>query len=248
MLLSHMERLVDANSVAGIRDSYFDALRGHGYSCAFYGASFQSDLPPAVIREDPEIHSNFPGDFIEEMRRYHPFGTSPWMVWANSHAGSIPLAQLVSESRHDPGMVRALEIASRHGAASLRIISLKGRVARARGLVAICPALMARPAEEAALWLKNHREIATLTAIMHMRMATICRHPQRSGLTPRQREVLEWTSAGKTVAEVATILGLTPATVEKHLRLARDALDAGSTAQAILKAHVTNQIFLQKTA
>lgn len=68
------------------------------------------------------------------------------------------------------------------------------------------------------------------------------------GPTPRQREVLEWTSAGKTVAEVATILGLTPATVEKHLRLARDALDAGSTAQAILKAHVTNQIFLQKTA
>lgn len=248
MLLSHMERLVDAKSVAGIRDSYFDALRDHGYSCAFYGASFQSDLPPAVIREEPEIHSNFPDDFIEEMRQFYQFGTSPWMIWANGQTGTIPLAQLVSEARHDPATLQMLEIARRHGLAALRIISLKGRVTRARGLVAICPALMARPAEEAALWLKNHREIATLTSIMHMRMATVCRYPHRSGLTPRQREVLEWTSAGKTVAEVATILGLTPATVEKHLRLARDALDAGSTAQAILKAHVTNQIFLQKTA
>lgn len=29
----------------------------------------------------------------------------------------------------------------------------------------------------------------------------------------------------------------------KHLRLARDSLGAGNTAQAILKAHLTNQIF-----
>jgi LuxR family transcriptional regulator len=37
---------------------------------------------------------------------------------------------------------------------------------------------------------------------------------------------------------------LNPATVEKHLRLAREALDVDTTAQAILKASTQNQFFL----
>jgi LuxR family transcriptional regulator len=39
-------------------------------------------------------------------------------------------------------------------------------------------------------------------------------------------------------------MGLTAATVEKHLRLAREALDVDTTAQAVLKASFQNQIFL----
>ena len=38
-------------------------------------------------------------------------------------------------------------------------------------------------------------------------------------------------------------MGLTPATVEKHLRLARQALSVETTAQAVLKAAFQNQIF-----
>ncbi|MFV0358632.1 MAG: LuxR family transcriptional regulator, partial [Tropicimonas sp.] len=37
---------------------------------------------------------------------------------------------------------------------------------------------------------------------------------------------------------------LTPATIEKHLRLAREALDVMTTAQAVLKASFLNQIFI----
>ena len=39
------------------------------------------------------------------------------------------------------------------------------------------------------------------------------------------------------------LMGLTPATVEKHLRLAREALDVETTAQAVLKAAFYNQMF-----
>jgi LuxR family transcriptional regulator len=38
-------------------------------------------------------------------------------------------------------------------------------------------------------------------------------------------------------------MGLTAATVEKHLRLAREALDVETTAQAVLKAAFYNQMF-----
>ena len=36
-------------------------------------------------------------------------------------------------------------------------------------------------------------------------------------LTKRQKEIMEWTAEGKTSAETATILGISPRTVEKHL-------------------------------
>ena len=43
---------------------------------------------------------------------------------------------------------------------------------------------------------------------------------------------------------IGTLMGLTPATVEKHLRLARQALSVETTAQAVLKAAYQNQIFV----
>lgn len=38
-----------------------------------------------------------------------------------------------------------------------------------------------------------------------------------AGLTPRESDVLAWVAEGKTNSEVATILGLSPRTVQKHL-------------------------------
>lgn len=65
-------------------------------------------------------------------------------------------------------------------------------------------------------------------------------------LTNRQREALEWVSDGKTTQDIATLLGLTQATVEKHLRLARKVLGVETTAQAVIRAAFQNQIFLIK--
>ncbi|MFP3656183.1 LuxR C-terminal-related transcriptional regulator, partial [Burkholderia sp. SIMBA_052] len=63
------------------------------------------------------------------------------------------------------------------------------------------------------------------------------------GLTRRQREVLQWVGDGKTTQDIALLMGLTTATIEKHLRLAREALSVETTAQAILKAALHNQMY-----
>ena len=55
-------------------------------------------------------------------------------------------------------------------------------------------------------------------------------------LTKRQREVLEWVASGKTIPEICGLIDRKQATVEKHLRLAREAMGAQTTAQAVLKA------------
>lgn len=44
--------------------------------------------------------------------------------------------------------------------------------------------------------------------------------------------------------DIALLMGLTPATIEKHLRLAREALNVETTAQAVLKAALQNQMFV----
>jgi DNA-binding CsgD family transcriptional regulator len=43
------------------------------------------------------------------------------------------------------------------------------------------------------------------------------RTPQTARLTPREAEVLQWIACGKTDADVAALLGLSPRTVQKHL-------------------------------
>jgi DNA-binding CsgD family transcriptional regulator len=79
--------------------------------------------------------------------------------------------------------------------------------------------------------------------VTHMKLLTLPYTGSRS-LTARQREVLQWVGDGKTAQDIAILMGLTPATIEKHLRLAREALDVETTAQAVLKAAFYNQMFV----
>lgn len=55
-------------------------------------------------------------------------------------------------------------------------------------------------------------------------------------LTPREREVLQWSAAGKTAEDIGVILGLTKNTVESHHRHIREKLDAINLVHAVTKA------------
>lgn len=94
-----------------------------------------------------------------------------------------------------------------------------------------------------AIWSRHGRDLTVLAHVAHLRIVTLAELSLGRPLTQRQREVLQWVAEGKSVQDVATILGLTPPTVEKHLRLARSALRVGTTAQAVAKATFLNQIF-----
>ncbi len=107
-------------------------------------------------------------------------------------------------------------------------------------------ALTAKPGmtqdEVEAVWAEHGEDITVMNNVMHLKIQTLP-YSQRS-LTKRQREVLQWVGDGKTTLDIAILLDLTPATIEKHLRLAREALDVETTAQAVLKAAFYNQMFV----
>ncbi len=93
------------------------------------------------------------------------------------------------------------------------------------------------------IWAGHREEILAVSHVMHL---CLLQHPATSALqrlTPRQREALEWVADGKTSQDVALLMGVSPAMVEKHLRLAREALDADTTAQAVARAVALNLLF-----
>lgn len=85
---------------------------------------------------------------------------------------------------------------------------------------------------------RETRPVATLIAqIFHDRM--IRDHwpaPEPMALSPREREVLQWASQGKTAWEIGEILTISERTVKKHIGSAMQRLGASTRTQAVAKA------------
>lgn len=129
-----------------------------------------------------------------------------------------------------------------HGITAGYTISFASLSPRRKGAVGLAakPHLSQDDVDE--IWDEFHQEIIALNNILHLKVLALP-YGVRRRLTTRQREVLEWIGDGKSVQDTAILLGLTPATVEKHLRLARQALNVDTTARAVLKASLHNQMY-----
>ncbi len=90
------------------------------------------------------------------------------------------------------------------------------------------------------------RLLLTLVGVAAFRSASRLMEAQEreigGHLSPREREVLRWTAAGRRQADIAETLGLSERTVENHLRRARLRLGATTTAQAIRSAIRSGEI------
>lgn len=60
--------------------------------------------------------------------------------------------------------------------------------------------------------------------------------PSEEILTPRQIECLYWVREGKSSTDIATILGVSPYTVDEHLAGACERLDVRTRIQAVVVA------------
>ncbi len=246
MQISSLEAVVNATTTADIQASYRRAMARLGFRNIFYAARFMMAVPPAVLQERIEIFSTMPQDFVKTLTARDLLIPSPWASWSWKNTGSISTRELLtyeSDRAREDAATQSVSLARDYGLLSARLVSLKNCVLRSHGAVVLNPHAGASHDDEDRVWTRHQREVMVLSNVMHMRMASIRRPSFVPSLTERQIQVLEWSSAGKTVAETAIILGISAATVEKHLRLARDALGARTTGQAILTAHLTQQLF-----
>ena len=173
------------------------------------------------------------------------FRNAPMLRWALSNTGSATWRRvhLVASSLRKPE--RDVLAFNRHmGVVAGATISFGVTPPCGRALISLTARAGLSQDDVDAIWDRDGRIIELLNRVAHLRIATLPRTQFARELTPRQREVLQLVGAGKTAPEIAGLMGISPVTIEKHLKLAREQLGADTSAQAVLKAAIQSQIFL----
>jgi LuxR family transcriptional regulator len=239
--------LTHSNSIEELWDLHCRRMADFGFDRLLYGftrfrtATSLGDPDDFIVLSN--IDSGYVGPFINDGL----YRSAPMVRWALENDGAA--SWTVLRMMMDSGTVtdeerRILQFNAKHGITAGFSISFRSLSDRAKGAIALIAQDGISQDEVDALWVRSGELIQLMNNIVHLKILTLPYTPPNQNLTKRQREALEWVGGGKTMQDIATIMGLTPATVEKHLRLAREALNVDTTAQAVLKAALQNQMFI----
>jgi LuxR family transcriptional regulator len=181
--------------------------------------------------------------FIGEGIYHH----APMVNWALDNEGACSwrvIADMAKANALSPAERRVVDFNISQGVTAGYTLSFKSVSARSKGAIALTARVGLTQDDVDDIWERYGDDITLMNNLAHLKILTLPYSAPNRTLTPRQREALEWVGDGKTMQDIAILMGLTTATVEKHLRLARAALSVETTAQAVLKASFQNQMFI----
>ena len=232
----------DSSSVWDLAVSKFSSL---GFSRANYGFTrFRSETTYGDP-DDAMYLSSAGSGFEKHYFRNNFFARTPLFHWSLVNEGACTWAW-VREAYHAGRLTPDEEWTVRQnmalGITSGITISFPVTSPREKGALGLLadPGMGEADVEEI-----FSNEIKGLKAVAHTMHLKLTNLPvsRRRALTGRQREALEWVAEGKTMQDVAQIMDVSAAMIEKHLRLARQALGVDTTTQAVAKAAMLNLIF-----
>jgi LuxR family transcriptional regulator len=248
-VVRHLEAVIEASSIEDIWDLHVKAMKAYGFNRLLYGFTRFRTTNSFGNIDDLLVLSNHDQGYLDAFVKSGLFHHAPMVKWAATHEGACSwrwVEEQLNAGVLTPSERRVIDLNLKFGLRSGYSISFKDVSVRSKGAIGLAaPADMSQNRVEE-IWSRFGREIVVINNVTHLRITSMPFASARRALTPRQREALEWVGDGKTTQDIATIMGLTPATVEKHLRLAREALDVETTAQAVLKASFQNQIFIMQ--
>jgi len=192
------------------------------------------------------ILTNHDADYMEHFMGEGLYFHAPMVHWALENSGACSwnwLHRSKALKQFSADENRVIEFNRKMGVTSGYTISFRSVSVRSKGAVALTAKRGVPQQEVDDIWAEHGRDIVLMNNVMHLKLLTLPYSGARH-LTKRQLEVLQWVGDGKTTQDIAILLELTAATIEKHLRLARDALDVETTAQAVLKAAFYNKMFV----
>jgi LuxR family transcriptional regulator len=237
------QKMIAAQDVNAVWGVYSDAVEELGFDKLLYGGTRMPNSENRVgdIRDALILHrgpQGYADIYIGEELYLH----SPSYDWAAKNSGFVSwreaMRQFSGPAR--PEHMRILQINAQFGLRAGYVGSLNDVVRGMHGVIGMSPTGGLEQADADALWADVGTSIETLSNLLHLRIASLPMSLQRRPLTTRQREALHWFSQGKTMQDIADIMDLSSATIEKHLRMARDSLDATTTAHAVQKATSLN--------
>lgn len=244
-IITFLERVTSAACVEDVWAALTGTMRRYGFDRLIYGFTRFHTERSLGDPDDLLILTNHDRGYVDRFVGERMYLNSPMMRWIAANTGACTWSWV---RRHLDQLteteLRVLEFNRQMGVAAGVSISFPALSQRARGIMALTAATGLTQDETDAIWTDHGQVLQQLATVAHLKLSTLPHNGARRRLTDRQREVLEWVGDGKTMQDIALLMDLRPATVEKHLRLARKALDVETTAQAVLKACSLNQIFI----
>ncbi len=241
--LDHLERLMSASTIEEAWELHCAAMAWFGFDRIIYGFTRFRSSRDLGQPDDLLVLSNIDSAYVAGFVRGGLYQKGPMVRWASENTGACSWRWMQTEEAALSDAERDVIAFNRQfGIVAGYTISFPEVSTRSRGAIGLVAPKGFSQDDVDDRWAVHGALVHMLNNAFHLK-ATSLPYTHVNPLTPRQREVLEWVGEGKTMLDIAAILGVTPATVEKHLRLAREALGVETTAQAVLKATCKNQIF-----
>ncbi|QYX55354.1 LuxR family transcriptional regulator [Roseovarius sp. SCSIO 43702] len=246
---AELNDLLHAPGIEDLWDMHQRRMAGYGFDRIMYGATRYRSGAHLGDAEDFVILTNHSTDYTDVFIGEGLYHHAPMVRWALDHDGPCSwslLRQMAETGNLSAEERKVFDFNLSMGVRAGYSISFRSVSPRTKGAIALTAEEGMRQRDVDAMWETHGEDILLLNNIAHLRILSLPYTSPARTLTARQREVLGWVGDGKTVQDIALLMGLTGATVEKHLRLARDALCVETTAQAVLKASFQNQIFMME--
>lgn len=242
-----LNALLNVQSIEELWTLHTAQMAEYGFDRLIYGFTRYRTQTSLGDPDDFVLLTNHTTDYLDVFVGEGLYHHAPMVHWALENEGACSwsvLAEMLSTQTLTPQERKVVEFNISKNVVAGYSISFKSMSPRTKGAIA----LTAKPGMDQAacdeVWSNFGEDIILLNNIAHLRIITLPYTGPARNLTKRQKEVLGWVGDGKTVQDIALLMELTPATIEKHLRLAREALSVETTAQAVLKAAFQNQIFV----
>lgn len=246
-LHDYLDYISNAKTLEDLWDMHTKTMADYGFDRLIYGFTRFLTETSLGDPEDFTILTNHSEDYVDGFLHNGLYFHAPMLRWAleNEGAGSWALlANRFEKGEVSPKELKVMEFNLKHRVHAGYTISFKSVSVRSKGAISLAAQAGLSQNEVDKIWAEHGRDIHLMNNIAHLKILSLPYQPPNRALTRRQREALEWVGDGKTTQDIALLMGLTAATVEKHLRLARESLSVETTAQAVLKAALHNQMFV----
>ena len=234
-------------SIEALWEVHTEKMATYGFDRLIYGFTRYRTSTSLGDPEDFVILTNHSKEYTDEFLGSGLYFHAPMVHWALANDGACSWAVLQEMARErvmPADEQRVIDFNQRMNVLAGYTVSFRSISARSKGAIALTARAEMSQAETDEVWAEHGTDIKLMNDIAHLKILTLPYSAPNRALTPRQREALEWVGDGKTMQDIAVLMGLTSATVEKHLRLARESLAVETTAQAVLKAAFANQMFV----
>ena len=174
--ISHLERVIDANSIEEIWAIHLAKMAEYGFDRLLYGFTRFRTSTSFGDHDDGLMLSNHDEAYLDEFVRKGLFAQAPMVRWATDHEGAgswRKISERVRDGNLSPIEQRILDLNHRFGVTAGYSISFRDLHVRAKGAIGLCARRDLTQDDVDAIWDKHGRELTVINKVTHLRIASM---------------------------------------------------------------------------